>query len=47
MVPVWDNLLLPSSNIHYPLRFSRNKGLLDNDENLTLSQFLVEIKDGL
>ena len=47
MVLVWDDLLHPSSNIHYPLRFTLHEGLSDNYETLPLSQWPGEMKDGL
>ena len=47
MVPGLDDLLPPSSNIHYPLRFTRQEGLLDNDETLPIPQWPVELKDGI
>ena len=47
MVLGWDELLTPSSNLNYPLRFDQHEGILENYETLLVSQWHVELKYGL
>ena len=47
MVPGWDDLPPPSSNLNYPLRFTQQEGPSDNDDTLPVSKWPGELKDGL
>ena len=47
MVPGWYYLVPPSSNIYYPLRFTRYEVLSDNDETLPVPQWPGELNYGL